>query len=133
MLSKNHNLKRRLAVFVAVLQLVVAPVTQVLHIGCGCAETIAANRGDGVDEASPFLCCCSCHASTQSDNEEQSREPHDSDSCAVCKAAFGLTTVDFGLPRTFAPGLTSRLTNQASVAVTSTPLYSPPGRGPPCR
>ena len=138
LMSKTRNKFRRSFVcFVALLQLAVVPATYCLHIDCEHAHSDG-HSSSGIISA--VVACfsgphCGCSHPTFDDSSGSKppppQEPHDSDSCPVCQAAFATSTADFSAPE---------LTKLATVLVLPTPELSVPvsaeryrskSRGPP--
>lgn len=139
-------------VFFAALQLVLAPLTYVLHDHCNCSHTphrrqpirvcsVEASSGqssrDGQSVAkharAKLHCPCPLHSRDRQPNNApaDSRPPHDSDSCQICRAAFSVATrippqmlVAICARVEVLPPAESECLDQAS------PLYQP-ARGPP--
>lgn len=130
MTAKTQNSQRIATFLVALLQLAILPATHLLHIGCGCAHSSEVHDGA---KSCPFGHCCSCghHSADRGTEQDSPSEPHDSDSCAVCKAAFAVTTVEFDLPPLLFLAETGRLQCPSCIAPELSAPYRLLSRGPP--
>lgn len=130
MTESTHHFRKLAAFFVAVVQVVIFPATQVLHVGCGCDHSPEVQADAN---SCPFGHSCSCgsHATNSGTEQDSPPEPHDSDSCPVCIAAFAVTTAEFHPLPMISLDLVRRL---PFPSFSAPELYSPyrlPSRGPP--
>ena len=142
LMSKTRYTSRQaFTIFVALLQLAVLPATYTLHVGCEHAGDHD-HHEDGLI-SSIVSCfsghCCSCSHHSNDDDPENDppsgEEPHDSDSCAVCQAAFATSTAEFFAPRLTAIGAVCLIADPEALVPASGPQYRSRSRGPPvyCR
>jgi len=139
LMSKTHHKFRRAFAFcVALLQLVTLPATYCLHVGCEHSHDDAHGSGIISVLATCFPgghCNCSHHTPHERSGSESPspEEPHDSDSCPVCQAAFATSAADFFAPRLTAFTTVSVLSEPEMSVPVSAPRYSSKSRGPPQR
>lgn len=138
LMSKTHyKFRYSLACFVALLQFAVVPATYCLHLECDHSHSDG-HYDSGIISA--VVSCfsghdCDCSHDTSDDCSDSESpppvEPHDSNSCPVCQAAFATSTADFYAPK---------VTETETVSVLSPPAVNPPAsatryrsksRGPP--
>jgi len=137
MSKTRHNFRRVFTLCVALLQLSTLPATYLLHVGCEHARDDE-NHEHGliafvVSCFSGHHCSCTHHSPNRSSNSESPsrEEPHDSESCPVCQAAFATATADFFAPRLATVGTVSLLAEPEVAGPASRPQYRIYSRGPP--
>ena len=134
--GKRGFLRGFCVVFLTLLQLLVVPATHLLHVNCGCESPTENHDRSVAVSVSKWLshawtCSCPVHTTSPREDRPAPAEPHDSDSCAVCRAAFATTTVSVCLT------IPSSTTGWQPIALLSaTPPDIAPGfrylsRGPP--
>ena len=137
MSKTRHNFRRVFTCFVALLQLAVLPATYVLHVGCEHSHSDG-DHDQGlitgvVSCFSGHHCSCSHHSPAHKADDESPTpgEPHDSDSCRICQAAFATSAADFFAPQLTAIGTISVLPRPKINIPASAPRYRSNSRGPP--
>ncbi|MCA9086280.1 MAG: hypothetical protein KDA81_19615 [Planctomycetaceae bacterium] len=144
----KHSLCRTASVMVLVIvQLMIVPATQLLHVGCEHSRAVEPPTADSVYQTVetvwnwcwPSRCCDHCAErsdtkdgqTTPPQSERPAQPPHDENTCPVCLVAFAarLTTT-----APLAVSASERIAELVVVnvnVVKPTPRYSVLSRGPP--
>lgn len=112
---------------IALMQIAVAPVTYELHICCH-DETSSTDHGSEAQRA----CSCVHHTDQESKSgDSTSEQPHDSDSCRICQAAFAISLSSFASLELQELGTVSILRQADFLAPEFLAEYRSLSRGPP--
>lgn len=137
-MSKTHPYIRCTFVWLfVVLQLAVVPATYSLHIHCHHTRHDRHSQRDLVSAVvacfSGHHCHCSHHLSepTPDSQSPSPDQPHDSESCPVCQAAFATSTAEFFIPRLAEVTTVSVLPLVHRATPWSAERYRSKSRGPP--
>ena len=130
--------------FIALLQLLLLPATQMLHLGCQHSSdhgpTATVSVFDAVEAAWTWYdsshCCDHCSkaakvADNQPTDSGPAHPPHDEDSCPVCQAVFAARTATTAAVDLTATVPVCEFVAEDLQAVYSTPRYCVLSRGPP--